>query len=170
MKTKFTIAFIGRFIICALLLAASFIFTACIPRDTIITELTEPLKKGVEEKYGYIIPDNAQLISGRFTSGSIDRSMELYFSIELDGLSGYEDGMEFPEIYGLMWDGRESDANNGIYFSKVDQDFEAEHGVKFDWYSQCEIAPFTGMWLSTPKNGKIFVYIDGYRPASSWYD
>ena len=137
--------------------------------DITITELTEPLKKGIEEKYGYVIPDNAELISGRTEPGQ-DCSLKLYFSVELEGLPGYKKGMEPSGIYRLMWNGKTSDADYGSYFSEVDKDFEAEHGVKFDLYAQCEIAPFSGIWLSKIKDGKIFVYIDGYRPASSWYD
>ena len=137
--------------------------------DIAITELTEPLKKGVEEKYGYVIPDNAELISGRIEPGQ-DSSLKLYFSVELEGLPGYKKGMEPSGIYRLMWNGKTSDANYGSYCSEVDKDFEAEHGVKFDLYAQCEFAPYSGIWLSKIKDGKIFVYIDGYRPASSWYD
>ena len=169
MKNKFSPAFIGRFVICALLLAASSICTACIPRDTIIIELTEPLKKGVEEKYGYIIPDNAQLISGRFTSGSIDRSMELYFSVELDGLTGYKDGMELSDICELMRSGEQNDAKGERYIFEGFEDFQKEHGVEFSLVSYCSSVPYTGMWLTEPKDGKIFVYIDGHRPSSDWY-
>ena len=149
--------------------ACSWAGEACAPRDTIITELAEPLNKGIEEKYGYIIPDNAELIFGKVRHGR-ESTMELYFSVELEGLPGYNKGMEPSGIYRLMWNGKTSDADYGSYFSEVDKDFEAEHGVKFDLYAQCEIAPFSGIWLSKIKDGKIFVYIDGYRPASSWYD
>ena len=138
-------------------------------RDTEIISISDSMKHGIEEEYGYIIPDNAELICGRVRHGR-ESTMELYFSVELNGLPDYAEGMEPSEIYELMWNGKTSDADHGSYFSEVDHDFEAEHGIKFDWYSQCEIAPFTGIWLSTPKDEKIFVYIDGYRPASSWYN
>lgn len=138
-------------------------------RDTVITCISDSMKNGIEEKYGYIIPDNAEFIFGKVRHGR-ESTMELYFSVELEGLPGYKKGMEPSGIYRLMWNGKTSDADYGSYFSEVDKDFEAEHGVKFDLYAQCEIAPFSGIWLSKIKDGKIFVYIDGYRPASSWYD
>ena len=126
MKTKFTIAFIGRFVICALLLAASFIFTACIPRDTIITELTEPLKNGIEEKYGYVIPDNAELIFGKVRHGR-DSTLKLYYSVTLDGLHGYESGMAASEIYELMWDGKKNEVDYGSCSYDGVEEFEEEH-------------------------------------------
>ena len=137
--------------------------------DITITELTEPLKKGVEEKYGYVIPDNAELISGRIEPGQ-DSSLKLYFSVELEGLPGYKRGMELSEIYELMLDGKKGDADYGAPPIGGIEKIEQEHNVEFSFAAGCERASFTGLWLTAPTGGKIFVYIDGYRPASSWYD
>ncbi len=137
--------------------------------DITITELTEPLKKGVEKKYGYVIPDNAELISGWIEQGQ-DSSLKLYFSVELAKLPGYKQGMELSEIYELLWDGKKGDVDYGPPTIGEIEKIEQEHNVEFSFAAGCERAPFTGIWLTEPKNGKIFVCIDGYRPASSWYD
>lgn len=149
--------------------ACSWAVEACAPRDTIIIELTEPLKNGIEEKYGYVIPDNAELIFGKVRHGR-DSTLKLYYSVTLDGLHGYESGMAASEIYELMWDGKKNEVDYGSCSYDGVEEFEEEHNVKFTFLGECDRVPYTGMWLSEPKDGKIFVYIDGYRPASSWYD
>jgi hypothetical protein len=148
--------------------ACSWAGEACAPRDTIITELAEPLKKGIEEKYGYIIPDNAELIFGKVRHGR-DSTLKLYYSVTLDGLPGYEPGMALSEIYEIMWDGKKSDVDYGSCSYDGIEEFEEEHNVKFSFLGECDRVPYTGMWLTEPKDGKIFVYIDGHRPSSDWY-
>ena len=153
------------------LLCMAFACISCVEDEEVaLNGISESMRQGVEQKYGYIIPDNAQLMEGRITTG-MDYSLLLCYSLELDELEGYNEGMQSSDVYLLLWEEKKSDVeyNTNCSFEGIEE-FENKYGVKFSFFSICDRVHYTGMALSKPKNGKIFVYIDGYRPASSWYD
>ncbi|GEM_PF-3345069 len=139
-----------------------------------IKSLSELLLHGVKEKYGFIIPDNAHLIKGNVLFGKDSSALALYFSVELDGLEGYDAEMDHDRLFSVMHEASLNNEkvhgyySNDPYYKEASTWYTGSFSNKFIWW--CSWAEHAEVWLSEPEDGKLFVFLLADDPESRWYE